>query len=95
MPSLRYEIKFLVFGDGFIRSAFFTPYYIKLVFYHQKPVVFRHPVCTAGRAGFYLPRVYRNGKVFIPSGHDRIECGDAVVVMTKHGGFGDIDDILV
>ena len=39
--------------------------------------------------------VYRNGKVFIPSGHDRIECGDAVVVMTKHGGFGDIDDILV
>lgn len=39
--------------------------------------------------------VYRNGKVFIPSGHDRIERGDAVVVMTKHGGFGDIDDILV
>ena len=42
-----------------------------------------------------LACVYRDGKVFIPSGHDALRGGDAVVVMTQHSGFGDIDDILV
>ena len=42
-----------------------------------------------------LACVYRDGKVFIPSGHDELRGGDAVVVMTQHSGFGDIDDILV
>lgn len=41
-----------------------------------------------------LACVYRDGKVFIPSGHDALQGGDAVVVMTKHSGFRDIDDIL-
>ena len=42
-----------------------------------------------------LACVYRDGKVFIPSGHDVLRGGDAIVVMTKHSGLGDIDDILV
>lgn len=42
-----------------------------------------------------LACVYRDGKVFIPSGHDELRGGDAVVVMTQHSGFRDIDDILV
>ena len=49
----------------------------------------------AGGHSVYKKSVYRDGKVFIPSGHDVLRGGDAIVVMTKHSGFGDIDDILV
>ena len=38
--------------------------------------------------------INRNGKIIIPSGSDRILEGDTVIIVTKHAGFHDIDDIL-
>ncbi len=38
--------------------------------------------------------INRSGKIIIPSGNDRILEGDTVIVVTKHRGFGDLDDIL-
>ncbi|MBO5094957.1 MAG: Trk system potassium transporter TrkA [Lachnospiraceae bacterium] len=38
--------------------------------------------------------INRNGKIIIPSGHDSIEVGDTVMIVTTHTGFNDILDIL-
>lgn len=38
--------------------------------------------------------IHRKGKVIIPSGHDMIQVGDSVLVVTTHKGFGNITDIL-
>ena len=38
--------------------------------------------------------INRNGKIIIPSGHDSIEIGDTVMIVTTHTGFNDIQDIL-
>lgn len=38
--------------------------------------------------------INRNGKIFLPSGHDCIKSGDNVMIVTTHGGFTDIRDIL-
>lgn len=38
--------------------------------------------------------INRDGRIIIPSGSDCIQCGDTVVVVTKHTGFNDIQDIL-
>ncbi len=38
--------------------------------------------------------INRNGKIIIPSGHDSIEMGDTVMIVTTHTGFNDIQDIL-
>lgn len=39
--------------------------------------------------------INRNGKIIIPSGQDMLLKGDSVMVVTKHKGFSDIQDILV
>lgn len=38
--------------------------------------------------------ISRKGRIIIPSGNDCIKKGDTVVVVTKHSGFNDIQDIL-
>lgn len=38
--------------------------------------------------------ISRDGKIIIPSGHDCILNGDSVIIVTKHTGFDEIDDIL-
>ncbi len=38
--------------------------------------------------------INRGGKIIIPSGHHCIMEGDTVIIVTKHTGFHDIDDIL-
>lgn len=38
--------------------------------------------------------ITRKGKVIIPSGHDEIQVGDSVMIVTTHTGFNDITDIL-
>lgn len=37
--------------------------------------------------------INRGGKVIIPSGHDCIMDGDTVIIVTKHTGFDEIEDI--
>lgn len=38
--------------------------------------------------------INRNGSILIPSGQDCINVGDTVIIVTKHTGFNDIQDIL-
>lgn len=38
--------------------------------------------------------INRNGAILIPSGQDCIKVGDTVMIVTKHTGFNDIQDIL-
>ena len=38
--------------------------------------------------------IERNGRVFLPAGSNTLEAGDDVVIVTKHSGLKDIDDIL-
>ncbi len=38
--------------------------------------------------------INRNGAIIIPSGHDSIQLGDTVMIVTTHTGFSDIQDIL-
>ena len=38
--------------------------------------------------------INRNGKIIIPSGHDSIEMGDTVMIVTTHTGFNNLQDIL-
>lgn len=38
--------------------------------------------------------INRDGNIIIPSGHDTIEVGDEVTVVTTHSGFRDLQDIL-
>lgn len=38
--------------------------------------------------------INRSGKIFLPSGHDCIKSGDNVMIVTTHGGFTNIRDIL-
>lgn len=38
--------------------------------------------------------INRHGQIIIPSGHDSIEIGDTVMIVTTHTGFNDIQDIL-
>ncbi len=38
--------------------------------------------------------INRHGEIIIPSGHDSIEVGDTVMIVTTHTGFNDIQDIL-
>lgn len=41
-----------------------------------------------------LASINRNGRIFIPRGHDVIKTGDTVIVVTTHTGFQGIGDIL-
>ena len=38
--------------------------------------------------------LYRNGNVRIPRGHDTLEIGDRVVIVTTNRGLRDINDIV-
>ena len=38
--------------------------------------------------------INRNNDIIIPSGHDTIEVGDTVMIVTTHTGFNDLQDIL-
>jgi len=38
--------------------------------------------------------INRGGQIIIPRGHNHIEAGDTVIVVTTHTGFHDIGDIL-
>lgn len=38
--------------------------------------------------------INRNNAIIIPSGHDTIEVGDTVMIVTTHTGFNDLQDIL-
>ena len=38
--------------------------------------------------------INRNGKIILPQGGDSIKAGDSVVVITKHKGLSDLNDIL-
>ncbi len=41
-----------------------------------------------------IASIYRKGKMIIPSGQDKIEVGDSVMVITTHTGFTNLQDIL-
>ena len=38
--------------------------------------------------------INRHGKIILAQGSDKIMCDDTVVVITKHKGLSDLDDIL-
>ena len=38
--------------------------------------------------------IQRNHDIIIPRGHDTIEVGDTVMIVTTHTGFNDLQDIL-
>ena len=38
--------------------------------------------------------INRDGKIILPQGGDSIKAGDSVVVITKHKGLSDLNDIL-
>lgn len=38
--------------------------------------------------------INRHGKIILPQGSDKIMCDDTVVVITKHKGLSDLDDVL-
>ena len=38
--------------------------------------------------------INRNGRIIIPSGNDSIQKNDTVMIITKHTGFNQIQDIL-
>ena len=42
-----------------------------------------------------IASIIRNNKVIIPRGHDTINSGDSVIVVSKHLALRDITDILV
>lgn len=44
--------------------------------------------------GLLIACINRKGKIIIPSGHDSIQTGDTVIVVTRHTGFNDISNIL-
>ena len=46
------------------------------------------------KKGLLLAFINRNGEILIPTGHDTIEVGDTVMLVTTHTGFNDIRDIL-
>ena len=39
--------------------------------------------------------ISRSGKIILPQGSDVIKSDDSVVVITKHKGLSDLDDILI
>jgi len=38
--------------------------------------------------------IYRQGKVIVPNGHDHLEIGDSVIVVTTQTGLNDLNDVL-
>ena len=46
------------------------------------------------KEGVLVAAIVRNRKVILPRGNDRIEDGDAVVIVSNHLGLHDITDIL-
>jgi len=38
--------------------------------------------------------IYRQGKVIVPGGHDHLEVGDSVIVVTTQTGLNDLNDVL-
>lgn len=46
------------------------------------------------KKGLLLSFINRDGEILIPTGHDTIEVGDTVMLVTTHTGFNDIRDIL-
>jgi trk system potassium uptake protein TrkA len=59
------------------------------------PVTFAPLMNLNLKKGILISFINRNGQIIIPSGHDMIEAGDTVMVVTKDSGFKDINDILV
>lgn len=46
------------------------------------------------KEGLLISFINRNGSIIIPSGHDSIQVGDTVMIVTTHTGFNTIQDIL-
>ncbi|MCC8102602.1 MAG: Trk system potassium transporter TrkA [Clostridiales bacterium] len=46
------------------------------------------------RKGILVACIYRQGKIIIPRGADRMQTGDSVIIVTQEKGLGDIEDIL-
>lgn len=46
------------------------------------------------KSNLLISFINRNGDIIIPSGHDTIEVGDTVMIVTTHTGFNDLQDIL-
>jgi len=47
------------------------------------------------KKGLLITLISRKGKIIIPTGNDEIKVGDLVVIITRHSGFGRIEDILL
>ena len=46
------------------------------------------------KKGLLISFINRNGSIIIPSGHDSIQVGDTVMIVTTHTGLNSIQDIL-
>lgn len=46
------------------------------------------------KEGILIACINRRGKIIIPSGQDSIRVGDTVIIVTRHAGFDEIDNIL-
>ncbi|MCD8104328.1 MAG: Trk system potassium transporter TrkA [Lachnospiraceae bacterium] len=46
------------------------------------------------RKGILVACIYREGKIIIPRGSDRMQTGDSVIIITQEKGLKDIEDIL-
>ncbi|MCD7715973.1 MAG: Trk system potassium transporter TrkA [Lachnospiraceae bacterium] len=47
------------------------------------------------RKGILVACIYRDGRIIIPGGADRMQDGDSVIIVTQEKGLNDIEDILV
>jgi trk system potassium uptake protein len=62
---------------------------------HEKSAVTGIPLKDLSlKKGLLISFINRNGDIIIPSGHDSIEVGDTVMIVTTHTGFNDLLDIL-
>jgi len=62
--------------------------------YEKSPVTGIPLMNLALKDNLLISFINRNGAIIIPSGHDSIEVGDTVMIVTTHTGFNDIQDIL-
>ncbi len=46
------------------------------------------------RKGILVGCIYREGKIIIPGGSDKLQTGDSVIIITQEKGLDDIEDIL-
>ncbi len=67
---------------------------IEFRIYKESPVTGVPLMNLSLKKNLLIAFINRNNDIIIPSGHDTIEVGDTVMIVTTHTGFNDLQDIL-